>query len=114
MSVSRLAAVWPALGRIPADIGDQVRTDSLYAGYLQRQDADIRAFRRDEALLLPDDLDYGSVPGLSREVQQKLAASRPASLAQASRISGVTPAALTVLLGHVRRSGAGVPQLAQG
>ena len=114
MSVSRLAAVWPALGRIPADIGDQVRTDSLYAGYLQRQDADIRAFRRDEALLLPDDLDYGSVPGLSREGQQKLAASRPASLAQASRISGVTPAALTVLLGHVRRSGAGVPQLAQG
>ncbi|MFC3226158.1 tRNA uridine-5-carboxymethylaminomethyl(34) synthesis enzyme MnmG [Marinibaculum pumilum] len=114
ISVSRLAGIWPVLGRIRADIGDQVRIDSLYAGYLERQAADIRAFRRDEALLLPDDLDYAAVPGLSREVQQKLAAARPSSLAQAARISGVTPAALTVLLGHVRRAGSGQLQAAQG
>lgn len=105
LSLSALSRVWPALAGIPPSILAQVQTDSLYAGYLVRQDADIRAFRRDEALSLPADLDYRDLPGLSREVQQKLSLARPASLAQAARISGVTPAALTVLLGHVRRRG---------
>ncbi|MCH9020820.1 MAG: tRNA uridine-5-carboxymethylaminomethyl(34) synthesis enzyme MnmG, partial [Proteobacteria bacterium] len=77
--------------------------EAHYAGYLDRQEADVRAFRRAEALALPDGLDYGAVGGLSSEVREKLEASRPATLGAAARISGVTPAALTALLGHVRR-----------
>ena len=77
-----------------------------YAGYLERQERDIAAFRRDEALLLPPNLDYGAVGGLSREVRDKLAAARPATLGAASRLSGVTPAALVALLGHVKRRAA--------
>jgi len=80
-----------------------VEIEAGYAGYLQRQEADIRAFRRDEALAIPDDLDFDAIPGLSAEVRAKLRHARPATLGQAARISGVTPAALTVLLGHVRR-----------
>ncbi|MEQ8345714.1 MAG: tRNA uridine-5-carboxymethylaminomethyl(34) synthesis enzyme MnmG [Sneathiellaceae bacterium] len=105
VSAGALIAVWPALGGIAPAVLEQLRADSLYAGYLVRQDADIRAFRRDEALALPEDLDFVDLPGLSREVQQKLTAVRPATLAQAARISGMTPSALTVLLGHVRRRG---------
>jgi len=70
---------------------------------LRRQEADIRAFRRDEALDIPADLDFDRVGGLSNEVRAKLSAVRPATLGTAARISGVTPAALTALLGHVRR-----------
>jgi tRNA uridine 5-carboxymethylaminomethyl modification enzyme len=80
--------------------------EACYAGYLDRQEADILAFRRDEHLGLPADLDYAAVGGLSAECRAKLAAIRPASLGQASRISGMTPAALSALLRHVRRRSA--------
>ena len=69
----------------------------------QRQDADVEAFRRDEALEFPDDLDFKVVSGLSNEARAKLTEARPATLGAAARISGVTPAALTILLGHVRQ-----------
>ena len=81
----------------------QVEIEALYARYLTRQEADIRAFRRDEALALDRDLDYGAISGLSNEVRDKLARTRPATLGQAARISGVTPAAITLLLAYVRR-----------
>jgi tRNA uridine 5-carboxymethylaminomethyl modification enzyme len=103
MSVARLATIWPELGRIPAGIAAQLEIDALYQGYLGRQEADIQAFRRDEALLLPADLDYGAMGSLSAEIRQKLNAQRPATLGQAARIAGVTPAALVALLKHVRR-----------
>jgi tRNA uridine 5-carboxymethylaminomethyl modification enzyme len=106
IGMARLAALWPELGRLPRDIAEQVEIDAGYAGYMDRQEADIRAFRRDEDLLLPDDLDYASVSGLSNEVRQRLAAGRPATLGQAGRMAGVTPAALTVLLRYVRRRAA--------
>ena len=93
----------PHLANIPAAVLEQLKADAHYAGYLQRQDADIRAFRRDEALEIPETLDFDAIPGLSTEVRQKLTQSRPATLGAASRISGVTPAALTVLLRYVRR-----------
>jgi tRNA uridine 5-carboxymethylaminomethyl modification enzyme len=80
--------------------------ESLYAGYLARQEADIRAFRRDEALALPADLAYGTLPALSAEVVEKLTAARPATLGAAARIPGVTPAALVTLLRHVKRAAA--------
>ncbi|HEX6977719.1 MAG TPA: tRNA uridine-5-carboxymethylaminomethyl(34) synthesis enzyme MnmG [Alphaproteobacteria bacterium] len=99
----RLAAIWPELGALRPEIVEQLEIDALYRGYLDRQDGDIRAFRQDESLALPPDLDYLALTALSMEVRQKLAQVRPTTLGQAARISGVTPAALTVLLRHVRR-----------
>jgi tRNA uridine 5-carboxymethylaminomethyl modification enzyme len=100
---AQLAAVWPQiLGWSPA-VREQVEIDAAYAGYLDRQAADVAAFRRDEDLGLPGDLDYAAVGGLSNEAREKLAAVRPLTLGQAARIEGVTPGALTALLAHVRR-----------
>jgi len=104
VTLARLAGVWPELGAIPADVAEQMEIDAHYASYLDRQAGDVAAFRRDEALLLPEGLDYDSVGGLSNEVREKLKAHRPATLGAASRIPGVTPAALTALLGRVRRA----------
>ena len=98
-----LIDIWPSLQETPEKIAKQLEIDSLYVHYLDRQDADIRAFRRDEALQIPNDLDFSNIPGLSNEAKVKLEEGRPATLAAASRISGITPAALTVLLAYVKR-----------
>jgi tRNA uridine 5-carboxymethylaminomethyl modification enzyme len=103
LDMSRLKAVWPELQAIPRDVAEQLEVDSRYAGYIARQEADIRAFRRDEALRLPHDLDYKSIGGLSTEVRSKLEMARPETLGAAARLSGVTPAALIALLRHVRK-----------
>ena len=103
VDVARLAAVWPELDRLTPEIVEQVEIDAAYRGYLERQEADIRAFYRDEALVLPADLDYATVGGLSNEMRQRLAAARPATLGAASRLPGITPAALTALLRYVRK-----------
>jgi tRNA uridine 5-carboxymethylaminomethyl modification enzyme len=94
--------LWPELAAIPPAVLDQLEADSLYSGYLDRQTADIAAFRRDESLALPEDLDYREVAGLSTEAAQKLSRIRPATLGQASRIEGITPAALTAILLKVK------------
>jgi tRNA uridine 5-carboxymethylaminomethyl modification enzyme len=99
---STLAAIWPELGGFAPEIVEQLEIDAHYAGYLDRQEADILAFRRDESRTLPADLDYAAVNGLSTEARLKLEAIRPATLGQAGRIQGVTPAALTLVLAHVR------------
>src|SRR5207245_314126 len=83
-----LLGLWPEFAGIEPDIVEQLENDSQYAVYLQRQEADIGAFRRDEGLRLPDDLDYGEISGISTEAAQKLSAIRPATLGQASRIDG--------------------------
>ncbi|HYZ43187.1 MAG TPA: tRNA uridine-5-carboxymethylaminomethyl(34) synthesis enzyme MnmG [Stellaceae bacterium] len=106
ISLARLAEVWSELGSLAPEIAEQLEIDARYAGYLERQERDIASFRRDEALLLPADLDYTTVGSLSREIRDKLAAARPATLGGASRISGVTPAALVALLKHVKRRAA--------
>jgi tRNA uridine 5-carboxymethylaminomethyl modification enzyme len=106
MSLARLAAVWPELGTIDPSVVDQIEIDARYAAYLTRQEADIRAYRRDEALKLPDDLSFGSVGGLSLEMIQRLEQARPGTLGQAARLPGITPAAVVALMRHVRRSGA--------
>ena len=98
-----LARVWPELNDWSPEVREQVEIDAAYAGYLGRQDADVEAFRRDEALTLPAALDYATVGGLSNECRERLAAVRPQTLGQAARIEGVTPGALTALLAHVRR-----------
>jgi tRNA uridine 5-carboxymethylaminomethyl modification enzyme len=103
LDLARLSAVWPELSSIPDGIGGQIETEGLYASYLERQERDIDAFRRDEKLALPRDIDYEAIGGLSNEARQKLASAQPETLGAASRISGVTPAALVALLRHVRR-----------
>jgi len=103
ISFDDLAQIWPAIADWAPELREQIEIDAAYAGYLDRQDADVVAFRRDEALTLPAGLDYAGVGGLSNEVREKLAAVRPATLGQAARIEGVTPGALTALLAHVRR-----------
>ncbi|HKF71346.1 MAG TPA: tRNA uridine-5-carboxymethylaminomethyl(34) synthesis enzyme MnmG [Stellaceae bacterium] len=103
VDLKRLTAVWPELKGISRDIGEQLEIDARYAGYLERQEADIRAFRKDEALALPFDLDYATVGSLSAEIRSKLQETKPSTLGAAARISGVTPAALVALLKHVRR-----------
>jgi tRNA uridine 5-carboxymethylaminomethyl modification enzyme len=103
IDLPRLAAIWPALGAIPPAIAEQIEIDARYAGYLRRQESDIGALRRDDALSLPIDLDYATIGSLSTEIRQVLSHARPTTLGAAGRIPGVTPAALTALLRHVRR-----------
>jgi tRNA uridine 5-carboxymethylaminomethyl modification enzyme len=103
ITLDRLAALWPQIDAWPAFAREQIEIDAAYHGYLDRQDADVATFRRDEGLLLPRDLDYRALGGLSTEVREKLHAVRPATLGQAARIEGVTPGAITALLVHVRR-----------
>jgi tRNA uridine 5-carboxymethylaminomethyl modification enzyme len=101
--LERLRRIWPEIGRIAPQIAAQLETDARYATYLERQEADIEAVRREESVRIPRDLDYAAVPSLSTEVRQKLAALRPATLAQAARMEGMTPAALVLLAAHLRR-----------
>lgn len=101
---SALRALWPEeLASITDDIAEQVEIDAKYAGYIQRQEADIKAFRRDENLRLPKDMDYTKVGSLSTEMQIKLGKHQPDTLGAAARIPGVTPAALVALLRYVRK-----------
>lgn len=103
ITLAHLRSVWPELDSIPGDVGAQIEIEALYAAYLDRQSEDVAALRRDESLSLPDGLDYDAIGGLSNEVRSKLKAVRPITLGQAARIEGVTPGALTALLGHVKR-----------
>ena len=103
ISIADLARVWPRFGALAPNIAEQIEIDAKYDVYLARQAADVAAYRRDESFALPDDFDYAALPGLSNEVKQKLLAHRPRTIGHASRIDGVTPAALTLLVAHVRR-----------
>ncbi|HSY86673.1 MAG TPA: FAD-dependent oxidoreductase, partial [Verrucomicrobiae bacterium] len=103
MGLGELSRLWPELADLSPAIAEQLEIEGRYAGYLDRQEADILAFRRDEALDLPAELDYGAIGALSAECRAKLVAIRPATLGQAGRIPGMTPAALMALLRHVRR-----------
>ena len=97
-----LTLIWPDLAALEPPIVEQLEIDAQYAGYMGRQEADVLAFRRDETRALPSDLDYGAVNGLSNEVRQKLERIRPTTLGQAARIEGVTSAAITLVLAHVK------------
>ena len=106
IDLDALARLWPGeIGALEPAYAGQVAIDALYAVYLKRQSADISALRKDEALAIPHELDYAAIRGLSNEARQKLERVRPETLGQASRIDGVTPAALTLLLSHVRKVG---------
>jgi tRNA uridine 5-carboxymethylaminomethyl modification enzyme len=103
IDMAKLSAVWPELANIALEIAEQIEIDGKYAGYMERQDMDIRAFRKDESLALPVDLDVDAIGSLSAEIRQKLRQIRPETLGAAGRIPGMTPAALVALLRYVKR-----------
>ncbi|MBL8882056.1 MAG: tRNA uridine-5-carboxymethylaminomethyl(34) synthesis enzyme MnmG [Hyphomicrobium sp.] len=102
VDLARLAAIWPQLADLAPRVGAQLEVDARYRSYVDRQDEDVAALRRDEKIGIPADFDYGALPSLSGEVRQKLVRHRPETIAQASRIEGMTPAALLVLLAHLK------------
>ena len=104
--MARLSSIWPELRQITAEIVEQVQVEAQYACYLERQEADIDAYRRDCDHKIPNEIDYLEVSSLSREAQEKLSEAHPATIAGAARIPGVTPAALTALMVHLRRRNA--------
>jgi tRNA uridine 5-carboxymethylaminomethyl modification enzyme len=106
VTLDDLTRLWPTIAAWPAFAREQIEIDAAYHGYLDRQDADIALFRKEEDLRLPADLEYRGLGGLSNEVQEKLAAVRPLTLGQAARIEGLTPGAIAALLSHVRRRAA--------
>ncbi len=111
---SKLREVWPELSDVTPQVAEQMEIEAQYAGYLDRQEADIVAFRRDEDMRLPADLDYRAIGGLSNEAKEKLSSVRPATLGQAARIEGMTPGAITAVLGHLKRVAKKSDKVARG
>ena len=95
--------LWPQLSEMPDDIYEQLEIEARYAGYIKRQEADIEVFKKDEKLKIKDDIDYSKIGGLSREMVQKLSRVKPSTIGEASRIPGVTPAAITAILGYIKK-----------
>jgi tRNA uridine 5-carboxymethylaminomethyl modification enzyme len=104
VSIGSLRAIWPELGEIAPKAAAQIEIDAQYAVYLDRQTKDIEAFRRDEALAIPEDVNYALLPGLSNEIRARLDLIRPRTMGQAGRIEGMTPAAMTLLAAKLRRA----------
>ena len=103
IDLARLTQIWPEIGSLNPAIADQLAIDARYAVYIARQAMDVAAFRKDEAIAIPADFSYDALPGLSNELRQKLTRQKPASLGQAARLDGMTPAALMLLLAHVKK-----------
>ncbi len=110
---TRLTEVWPELGRFSPRVRDAIEIEAAYAVYMNRQESDIAEARREEGRRIPDDFDFSTLPGLSIELRQKLAAAKPSNLAQAARVDGMTPAGLTLLLAYLKRLPAPAQRVAQ-
>ena len=106
VTLEKLESLFPALQEWPRLIREQLAIEALYSGYLHRQKADILAFRKDESLVISEALDYGQISGLSNEVREKLIRAKPGTLGQAARLEGMTPAAIALILAHIKK---GVP-----
>ncbi len=103
VNMSKIREIWPEIKYVSREIDEQIEIKAHYKGYLKKQDADILAFKRDENLKIPENLDYDQFSGLSNEVKSKLTKIKPKTLGQALRIDGITPAAVYILLSHVKR-----------
>jgi tRNA uridine 5-carboxymethylaminomethyl modification enzyme len=103
ISFEHLSLFDPELDGIEESIAEEVETRIKYEGYISRQERDVEKLKKMENIRLPEEIDYGSVYGLSREVREKLSEVRPLSLGQASRISGITPAALMAIQVHLKK-----------
>ena len=101
--MSKIREIWPEIAYVSREIDEQLEIYSHYKGYLSKQNADILAFKRDENLIIPENINYSNLSGLSNEVKAKFKEIRPKTLGQALRIDGITPAAVYILLSHVKR-----------
>ena len=104
ITIQSLSKIWPQFSELAPKIAEQIEIDAKYDVYLSRQNADIESYRRDESFTLPDDFDYAALSGLSNEAKQKLITHKPRTIGHAARIDGMTPAALTLLVAHVKRN----------
>ncbi len=102
LDIARLRQVWPELGSVSGPCAEALETEARYAVYLERQARDADQLRREEERVIPENADFSAVAGLSNELRQKLAARRPRSIAEAQRVDGMTPAALALVISHVR------------
>ena len=105
MTFKKLRLIWNKIPKAPSDVEEQIEITAHYSGYMEKQQADIVAFRKDENLVIPNNIDYSKLSGLSNEVKSKFKLVRPKTLGQALRIDGITPAAAFILLSHVRKGG---------
>ncbi|MBR2923050.1 MAG: tRNA uridine-5-carboxymethylaminomethyl(34) synthesis enzyme MnmG [Alphaproteobacteria bacterium] len=103
VSHETILKIWPELSEIPYEVYEQIEIEAKYSGYIKRQLADIEIFKKDENLKIREDIDYNLIGGLSREMTTKLSSVRPSTIGEASRIPGVTPAAITALLGYIKK-----------
>ena len=103
VAMTKIRDIWPEISDYGSEIDEQIEINSHYRGYLKKQNADILAFKRDENLTIPDNIDYDQFSGLSNEVKAKFKEIRPKTMGQALRIDGITPAAVYILLSHVKR-----------
>ena len=103
VNMQKIRDIWPEIKYVSREIDEQLEINSHYKGYLKKQNADILAFKRDENLIIPDNIDYNKFSGLSNEVKSKFNRIRPKTMGQALRIDGITPAAVYILLSHLKR-----------
>ena len=103
MTFNKLRSIWSKIPIASSKEEEQIEISAHYSGYLEKQEADIIAFRKDENLIIPDNIDYNKLSGLSNEVKAKFKLIRPKTLGQALRIDGITPAAAYILLSHVKK-----------
>ena len=103
VSFSKLRSIWKKIPRASREEEEQIEISAHYSGYLEKQESDIVAFRRDEKLIIPDNIDYSKLSGLSNEVKSKFKLIKPKTLGQALRIDGITPAAAYILLSHIKK-----------
>ena len=101
--IAEIREIWPEIKYVSREIDEQIEIKAHYKGYLKKQNADILAFKRDENLSIPENIDYDQFSGLSNEVKSKFKQIRPKTMGQALRIDGITPAAVYILLSHVKR-----------
>ena len=103
VDMSKIREIWPEIAYVSREIDEQLEINSHYRGYLKKQNADILAFKRDENLIIPENINYDIFSGLSNEVKAKFKKIKPKTMGQALRIDGITPAAVYILLSHVKR-----------
>ena len=103
VNMAKIRQIFPLIPNFPIYIENQVVTDAHYMGYLERQDRDIESFKKDESVIIPEDINYQKLSGLSNEVKSKLIQVKPKTLGQAIRIDGVTPAAIIILLSYIKK-----------
>lgn len=103
IAFSDICRIWPELKAIPNDILEQIEIEAMYDGYLEKQEQDILSFRKEEELIIPESLDYDTLPSLSNEVKNKLKFHKPYTIGAAGRIQGMTPAAVINLIGHIKK-----------